>query len=518
VARLFQTPTDEQAEALDLFLRGDSLKINAYAGTGKTTTLQMLAAATRNKGQYLAFNRGVVKEAAAKFPSNVDCSTSHALAYRALRSRFSNAKLIDGGNAYQLAEVLELEPQSLSRKQTLSPRAQASLLIATIKTFAQSDSEGLLANHVPKASLSRLGSEAAIHAIEAFTLQNARKLWARMIDPNDALPLGHDGYLKLWALSQPKIEADFILLDEAQDTNPVVLDILKSQQAQMIYVGDKYQQIYEWRGAVNAMEAMTADRTVYLTESFRFGEAIASLATQILFKLGETRPLRGNPDIRSEIRDGNAATILTRTNATSITAIIEALDAGHKPHLIGGCGEMITLLESVYSLKQGEGSSAPEFFGFNTWHDVVDAARSDEGEQLLPFVNLVEAKGEQQLLWALHNSVGADECDVVISTAHKAKGREWPSIRLTDDFMKSARPSRKKTREKLDPSELRLLYVAVTRAKTSISLSPALRDFIGGREDKGLSQSRARKASKLMTVLRRLLKSIGLRHPRSSGT
>ncbi|MDH2406059.1 UvrD-helicase domain-containing protein [Bradyrhizobium sp. SSUT18] len=68
------------------------------------------------------------------------------------------------------------------------------------------------------------------------------------------MPLGHDGYLKLWALSSHAIAADFILLDEAQDTNPVVLDVLRKQPAQMIYVGDKYQQIYEWRGAVNAME------------------------------------------------------------------------------------------------------------------------------------------------------------------------------------------------------------------------------------------------------------------------
>jgi superfamily I DNA/RNA helicase len=45
------------------------------------------------------------------------------------------------------------------------------------------------------------------------------------------------------ALSNPVIAADFILLDEAQDTNPVVLEVLRKQSAQMIYVGDKYQRI-----------------------------------------------------------------------------------------------------------------------------------------------------------------------------------------------------------------------------------------------------------------------------------
>jgi hypothetical protein len=45
---------------------------------------------------------------------------------------------------------------------------------------------------------------------------------------------------------------------------------LRAQQCQVIYVGDPYQQIYEWRGAVNAMEHIRAPECA-LTESFRFG-------------------------------------------------------------------------------------------------------------------------------------------------------------------------------------------------------------------------------------------------------
>ncbi|WP_234841934.1 UvrD-helicase domain-containing protein [Sinorhizobium meliloti] len=74
------------------------------------------------------------------------------------------------------------------------------------------------------------------------------------------------------------------MLDEAQDTNPVVLDILQRQRGQLIYVGDRYQQIYEWRGAVNAMESIDTDASTYLTTSFRFGDAIAELATKMLVK------------------------------------------------------------------------------------------------------------------------------------------------------------------------------------------------------------------------------------------
>lgn len=52
--------------------------------------------------------------------------------------------------------------------------------------------------------------------------------------------------------------------------------------------------------------------------------------------------------------------------------------------------------------------------------------------------------------------------EVVISTAHKAKGREWDSVRLAGDF---------KHPDDMDTADLRLTYVAVTRAKEKLDIS-----------------------------------------------
>jgi superfamily I DNA/RNA helicase len=120
------------------------------------------------------------------------------------------------------------------------------------------------------------------------------------------------------AQTDPVIAADYILLDEAQDTNPVVLDVLRKQPAQMIYVGDKYQQIYEWRGAVNAMERIKTDADTYLTMSFRFGPVIAQAASTLLAKLNETLPLKGNPAVNSRIGPVTPRAILARTNASPL--------------------------------------------------------------------------------------------------------------------------------------------------------------------------------------------------------
>lgn len=320
--------------------------------------------------------------------------------------------------------------------------------------------------------------ESTLKAVTDFAVNEAKIVWARMVNEHDSIPLGHDGYLKLWALSNPILATDFILLDEAQDTNPVVLDVLKKQPAQMIYVGDKYQQIYEWRGAINAMEEMKTDNSTYLTQSFRFGPVIAAAATKILNLLSEPRPLTGNPNGISQIGSvPSPRTILARTNSSTISAVIETIDDGKKPCLVGGNAELMHMLRGVTDLKESRPSDVPDFFGFENWQQVIEFANSGEGDHLQTFVNLVNTRGERMLMWALNRTVDESDCDVVISTAHKAKGREWSTVRLMDDFLKSS-PNKKKSDNQplngFDPAELRLFYVAFTRAKEMIEVAPTV--------------------------------------------
>jgi hypothetical protein len=475
-------PTEEQQQAVEQFKNGGSLKINAYAGTGKTSTLQLLAHSTSRSGQYIAFNKNIVRDAKEKFPSSVNCSTTHGLAFRATPSGYkhNSDKMTGKLSANQLAELLKLKRWQVDRQHTLQPRSQGYLVIETLRRFMQSADTGLEAKHVPRHGSLVTASEPTMNAVKEFALHAAKYLWGRMKDQGDPVPLGHDGYLKLWALGQPIIGADFILLDEAQDTNPVVLDVLGNQPAQMIYVGDKYQQIYEWRGAVNAMENMETKGTTYLTTSFRFGPTIATAASKLLARLGEKRPIKGNPAIDSRIGHAACRTILARTNASTVAAIIETLDAGKLPHLVGGTDEVMEMLRGVQDLKAGKQSTVPDFFGFDKWEQVVEFAKSGEGDHLLSFVNLVEARGERQLMWALNRTVDEEQSDVTISTAHKAKGREWETVRLMDDFLRSQpkRPQANTTNGD-DPAELRLLYVALTRAREVINVPPSILSMIG---------------------------------------
>src|SRR5271154_3218059 len=62
-----------------------SLKIQAFAGTGKTTTLAAVAESLpQRKFLYLVFNRAAADEAELKMPANVTVRTAHALAFRSV--------------------------------------------------------------------------------------------------------------------------------------------------------------------------------------------------------------------------------------------------------------------------------------------------------------------------------------------------------------------------------------------------------------------------------------------------
>ena len=177
------------------------------------------------------------------------------------------------------------------------------------------------------------------------------------------------------------------------------------------------------------------------------------------------------------------------------------------------------MLRGVQDLKAGQPSTVHDFFGFAEWKEVVQFSESPEGGHLQTFVNLVQSRGEKQLMWALGRTVEEGESDIVISTAHKAKGREWNAVRLTDDFLKS-KPTKgtdeaSRNKEANDrASELRLFYVALTRAKEVVEVTEPLISLFGIRqstERSPIRQSRARvpQSQRDLKLTRRLQRRFG---------
>lgn len=84
-------PTHEQHAIVTAAAAGKDLVVQAGAGTGKTSTLKMVARALRaQQPVYIAYNRSIATEAAASFPSHVMCRTAHSLALQAVGRRYAH--------------------------------------------------------------------------------------------------------------------------------------------------------------------------------------------------------------------------------------------------------------------------------------------------------------------------------------------------------------------------------------------------------------------------------------------
>jgi hypothetical protein len=492
-------PTDEQVAAVEAFGTGMGLAIEAGAGTGKTSTLIMCAeSAPRGHGQYVAFNRAIVDDFGRRCPDNVRASTAHSLAMRAIGQRYRHrlgASRVRSDEIARQMGITQFVIRYGSESKVLQRGYLASLVMRGVRNFCQSTDKVPGVHHVPYIDGIDLPNETTHersfdnnNAVRAHIAPFLGAAWADICDPGGRLKFEHDHYLKMFELNDPKMAADFVLFDEAQDAAPVMLSIVEQQVArgtQLVFVGDSQQQIYEWRGAVNALERVPADLRSYLTKSFRFGDEIATVANTLLRRLDSPFMLSGNPEVSSRLveRMPNPSAILTRTNAGAVTTVLRLQAAGRGVYLVGGGAEVASFARAATDLMERGWTAHPELACFRSWDEVIEYSRIDpQGDELRLMVSLVEEFGCEVILDALGRMDRRTSADVVVSTAHKAKGLEFPKVRLADDFAEDLMPSiGPDGRPKDLSSELRLLYVAVTRAKLELDVSNcgALRELLG---------------------------------------
>lgn len=274
-------------------------------------------------------------EARQRFPRHVEVLTSHSLALRQVRNRgYSDEKLFNVLNGNAITRVLGLRSIELENY-ALMDFEVGHAVRGTIGKFCQSDSAEILFDHVPENGLLERLSEKQLAPYRRYVREQADVLWSLMCSrENNGVPLGHDGYFKLWSLSAPQLPYEFVLLDEAQDSNPALVHVLRNQKkCQQVFVGDRYQQIYEWRGAVNAMEQLTAQQC-FLTRSFRYGQHIADFATVLLEPLGNTAKLSGRSDIKGGFCSENPDAYISRTNAKLVETLVQLESRIHEVYVI----------------------------------------------------------------------------------------------------------------------------------------------------------------------------------------
>jgi superfamily I DNA/RNA helicase len=451
------------------------ISIEALAGTGKTSTLEAVARALPDSSRilYLSFNKDAADDARTRMPGNVKSMTAHGLAYRLhghhIRERLS-------GYIRSAAISAALPRRSVGRN--LYNREVSNIL----RRFCYSADAEIGPQHLPD----RAGPDTDIaeelhNALEQFGTRDARTLWQHICDPDGDFPVTHDAYLKQFALSRQaeRLGFDLVMLDECQDSNPATIEIVRQIPGRKILVGDANQAIYGWRGAKNAFDGFDPDFRGMLNRSFRFGPAIAGLASRILRdELGYPHALEGNPEVQTRVfshagKNRRYDALLFRTNEALMATMMEILVRNPEANLkvAGKSTDMLDRLHDLEALKAGrKASRSSELSLFESYRQAEDYAETDEGGHLVPLMNAIESHGMPALKNALERVQANQQRPggLVLSTAHRAKGLEFGSVAIASDFRKVF--GKDDQRHRTD-EEHRLRYVACTRAIQSLDVS-----------------------------------------------
>ncbi len=497
-----KTSTQHLTEEQQAIIRSmGNIKINAVAGSGKTTTIIQYAASRPKSSRilYLAFNKSVRLEAKKRFEEmglhNVQVETAHSLAY----------KHIVAGSSY-----------------TISAKSYTTFDIVGLlglQATGEKHSEFILANHISKFVTYFCNSSAQkvqdLHYHDLVTDEKAKAFVAShypLIEQGTRLLLGkmykgeiaipHDFYLKRFQLLKPRLSYDYILFDEGQDASPAMLDIFLRQDATRLIVGDTHQQIYGWRHAVNSLDAVTyPDYT--LSASFRFHQDIANLATGILSwkqYLQEAQPV-------SILGKGNTTgthrkATIARTNLGLLLKAITFITEHDVQHLyFEGNLNSYTYADEGASLYDVLNlyNSQPDRIrdkligSMNSLADLEEYIEQTEDVQLAMMVEIVKEYGNEipSLIQSLKSKHVGDEdkakAEMIFSTVHRSKGMEYDAVQLVDDFVTEAKLEKLATEKKETGElnlakwneEINLLYVAVTRTKGTLRIPETLlpKDF-----------------------------------------
>ncbi|KAI1882341.1 hypothetical protein AGOR_G00249690 [Albula goreensis] len=515
--------THEQQQILNHDIQpGHVVKIMAFAGTGKTSTLVKYAQHRPHLDfLYVAFNKSTATEARRSFPGNVDCKTVHSLAFGAIGRKYQALKKLSGN----------MRPFSVSwvLPDGLGGYVNAKVVTQTIKAFFASPDEFISIDHVPQEYKNTNGQMKQPTLMEKQRFADeAQKIWSKMRElkptKEHAYHMTHDGYLKLWQMQKPRLDKyDVIFVDEAQDCTPAIMDILLYQHCGKILVGDPHQQIYTFRGAINALQEASHTHLYYLTQSFRFGPEIAYVGATILCVCkgvkkmlvganhegsvrGEERapnePIFGSEHVRGQ-REGTVA-ILSRCNVTVFDQAVKLTSGSSLPkiHIVGGVDHFgLNKILDIWVLMQPENErkaknlTIGDYFirsfcreKMGGYAGLKKYAIHSEERELEGKLAVVEKYSHRipELVERITSCAvsTAQSADYILGTVHKSKGLEFDRVIVTDDFTKI--PCARHNLHRLSgfatanvpDDEWNLLYVAVTRAKKQLVITKTIANIL----------------------------------------
>lgn len=482
----------EQQQAVFQFVetgRGSAV-VEAVAGAGKTTTL--VEAVKRMRGSVFvgAFNTkmaGELKKRVAGM-TGVRAGTFHSAGYGLILKTWDQKPVTDGNKCRNLlqAHLDAIKSDHVDGLVTavcklVSLAKQSGFGVKGLNAAPQRSDWRALAEHhdlfdrLPEGYDTRFAVDFAIWLYQASLEQRD------IIDFDDMilLPL----YLNLRFYPN-----DWVLIDEAQDTNAtrrlMAERMLRRGTGRLVAVGDPHQAIFGFTGAdadsLDLIRRKFSATTLKLSVTYRCPRNVVAVARQYVNHItpaatapeGEVQSMEYHEACKL-MRPGSA--VLCRLNKPlvklctqlirdGVPAKIEGRDIGEQFVALAGRWKVKSLdaldgrLETYLQreLAKAEGDEAKQ----ERISDIVETLRVLMARARSLGISTVDAL--RQMIRDMFGDVGEARNLVVLSSVHKSKGLEWPTVYLLG--RRELMPSPWAKQDWQMGQERNLAYVAVTRA------------------------------------------------------
>uniref|UniRef100_A0A7S2WL44 DNA 3'-5' helicase n=1 Tax=Rhizochromulina marina TaxID=1034831 RepID=A0A7S2WL44_9STRA len=462
---------------------GQSLRVRAAAGAGKTTVLMhFMALRPQEKFVFLTYNKSVSESKRKLFRErglrNVEVYSFHSLAHRNTLDIHPAARR---GQHY-FKEITK--PQQLELVADKISWFDAKHVGLMLNKFYATTEPQVLPTMAPE-QRRQLPRKKADDKRDARCAHIANQLFQHIRYPkphNSVVDVSHDAYLKVFALEAHRQQQAFapytcILLDEAQDCNEAMIEIIVSQLSRkksVIFAYDENQCIYQFRNAAGTiLEKLESTYTLPLTKSFRFGKPLDDLAWNLV------KHFRGE-SYSFGIRGAGGPVLIDKAGAPNF-AVEEARKArklrgngpGQPLAVIGRLNlSLILEFKKIADLALDDlrvyfvGGTQNAFGGMEYLRNLWNLKRENLGAITMPFLKnwkggypalkeWVEKSGEADLDLIIRlrvietvKDIGfIDKCvrkmavndesaaDLVFTTVHKAKGLEWDRVYVLGDLL-----------------------------------------------------------------------------------
>jgi superfamily I DNA/RNA helicase len=458
--------------------------IEAVAGSGKTTTIvKALELIPSNKYVlFLAFNKAIAEELKSRVPSHVRAATFHSVGFGVWRKGKDNIKIDPKKTWSLIREHLGETDQDLYgtfifKMIGLAKGAGVGYLIPNdLAAWFR------LADHYDVYLDSADANEQRGMELSQFILQKSIEAADQVIDYDDMLYMPLIKNMHFW-------QYHFVFVDEAQDTNPIQVALLKRMLkpgGRLIAVGDPHQAIYGFRGAdsaaMNRIKEEFACIKLPLSVSYRCPQAVVKAAQKYVshIEAHEDAPIgrvgQVPPEFRLQDFKSNDA-ILCRNTAPLVNMAFTLLRNRIPCRLLGReIGSGLSSLVKKMKAKTINGLiDRLENYKDREIAKYVSKGQEEKAQvvedKVLSLLTIIENLPEnQRTVPALIKAIEDLFTDngqgfLTLSTVHKAKGLEWERVYI---LAPNLMPSKWARKEWQMQQEINLIYVAYTRAKREL--------------------------------------------------